>query len=385
MTVLSGPEVGVVALQVREPIARERFYLGEALVTRAEVDLGGTRGWAMRMGSDRMATLAAAVLDAEASADRALSARVDGERGLSGPPASQGREVTSAAASLMDDAVLDIPDWALKVDGLGKVHGLGGPDAVAGTGPDHGTSVSPTTGAIVAAWDVGFEVAAGEAMGIVGESGSGKSTVMRCIAGDDDATAGDVRLRMLDAGSTNVVGLDAARRRGLRIDQLSVVYQDPSEGLDLGLTAGGNVADRLTAAGWRNFSRIRERAAELLGRTEVPLERTDDLVGTFSGGMRQRVQLAKALANDPAVVLFDEPTTGLDASVAAAVLDLIRSLLEELGIAAVVSHDFSVIEMLTSRCVVMHHGRIVESGLTDQLLEDPQHPYSQRLVAAARQ
>jgi ABC-type phosphonate transport system ATPase subunit len=111
----------------------------------------------------------------------------------------------------------------------------------------------------------------------------------------------------------------------------------------------------------------------------------DDLVGAFSGGMRQRVQLAKALANQPPVVLFDEPTTGLDASVAAGVLDLIRNLLEELGLAAVVvSHDFSVIEMLTSRCVVMHHGRIVEHGLTDQLLEDPHHPYSQRLVAAAR-
>jgi ABC-type phosphonate transport system ATPase subunit len=111
----------------------------------------------------------------------------------------------------------------------------------------------------------------------------------------------------------------------------------------------------------------------------------DDLVGTFSGGMRQRVQLAKALANEPPVVLLDEPTTGLDASVAAGVLDLIRNLLEETGVAAVVvSHDFAVIEMLTTRCVVMNHGRIVEAGLTDRLLEDPHHPYSQRLVGAAR-
>jgi ABC-type phosphonate transport system ATPase subunit len=111
----------------------------------------------------------------------------------------------------------------------------------------------------------------------------------------------------------------------------------------------------------------------------------DDLVGTFSGGMRQRVQLAKALANNPPVVLLDEPTTGLDASVAAGVLDLIRSLLEETGVAAVVvSHDFAVIEMLTTRCIVMNHGRIVEAGLTDRLLEDPHHPYSQKLVGAAR-
>ena len=151
------------------------------------------------------------------------------------------------------------------------------------------------------------------------------------------------------------------------------------------MTAGGNIAEALTAAGWRHFGRIRDRAAELLDRTEVPLSRMDDLVGTFSCGMRQRVQLAKALANEPPVILLDEPTTGLDASIAAGVLDLIRNLLEETGVAAVVvSHDFAVIEMLTTRCVVMNHGRIVESGLTDRLLEDPHHPYSQKLVGAAR-
>ena len=294
----------------------------------------------------------------------------------------------------------------LKVDRLGKIFGPQDPAAVAETGPEFGTSKSPTTGSVVAAWDVSFEVAAGEAIGVIGESGSGKSTVMRTIAGDHGASAGAVWLRVPRAEgsasaeaqsseeirraderdqSIDILTLDGASRRRLRIDQLSVVYQDPAEGLDLRVTAGGNVAERLTAAGWRHFGRIRERAADLLSRTEVPLERMDDLVGTFSGGMRQRVQLAKALANRPPVVLFDEPTTGLDASVAAGVLDLIRNLLEELGLAAVVgSHDFSVIEMLTSRCVVMHHGRIVEHGLTDQLLEDPHHPYSQRLVAAAR-
>jgi phosphonate C-P lyase system protein PhnK len=275
--------------------------------------------------------------------------------------------------------------WALKVERLGRVYGDAAPESVTGTGPAYGTSVSPATGAIIAAWDVSLEVAPGEALGIVGESGSGKSTVMRCVAGDERPTSGAAYLRDVGGGRTDVFTLGDGERRRLRIDRISVVYQDPAAGLDLDISAGGNIADRLVAAGERRYRHIRERAAELLQRTEVPLDRMDDPVRTFSGGMRQRVQIAKALANRPPVLLLDEPTTGLDASIAAGVLDLLRTLLEELGVAAVVvSHDFNVIEMLTRRVMVMQHGRVVETGLTDQLLEDPQHPYSQRLVAAAR-
>lgn len=272
----------------------------------------------------------------------------------------------------------------LDVRSLGKVFGRGGAECVAGTGPEAGTSVSPTTGAVVAAWDVHFDVERGEALGIIGESGSGKSTVLRCIAGDERSTAGEVWLRTGEA-SIEITRLDPSARRALRVDRMSVVYQDPALGLDLHLSAGANVAERLVAAGWRNYARIRARVTELLDRVEVPISRMDDRVGSFSGGMRQRVQLAKAIANNPPVVLFDEPTTGLDASVAASVLDLIRELLEDLGMAAVVvSHDMAVIQMLTQRSLVMRHGRVVEAGLTAQLLEDPQHAYSQRLVAAAR-
>ena len=276
-------------------------------------------------------------------------------------------------------------DWVLRVERLGKIFGPSGLDSLPGTGPAYGTAVSPATGAVVACWDVSFEVAPGEALGVIGESGSGKSTLLRCIAGDEAATAGAVHLRTFHRGKANVLEQSPSVRRKLRVDQLAVVYQNPSMGLDLHLSAGGNVADRLTAAGWRHFGRIRSRASELLERTEVPLVRMDDQVSTFSGGMQQRVQIAKALANRPPLLLLDEPTTGLDASVAAGVLDLLRGLLEELRVAAVVvSHDFGVIEMLTRRVLVMQHGRVVEAGLTDQLFEDPQHPYSQQLVAAAR-
>ncbi|HLL65778.1 MAG TPA: alpha-D-ribose 1-methylphosphonate 5-phosphate C-P-lyase PhnJ [Micromonosporaceae bacterium] len=276
-------------------------------------------------------------------------------------------------------------EWALRVDGLGKVHGRGGAYAVAGTGPEHGTAVSPATGAIVAAWDVSFDVAPGEALGLIGESGSGKSTVLGCVIGDLPATAGQVRLAGVDGGATDILRMPDAARRRLRIDSMAVVYQDPATGLDLDVTAGGNIAERLTAAGWRGYHDIRRRAAELLDRVEVPLSRMDDPVRTFSGGMRQRVQIAKALATEPPVLLLDEPTTGLDASVAAGVLDLLRGLFAERDVAAVVvSHDFAVIEALTDRTMVMQLGRVVERGLTDQLFHDPHHPYTQRLVAAAR-
>jgi alpha-D-ribose 1-methylphosphonate 5-phosphate C-P lyase len=277
------------------------------------------------------------------------------------------------------------PEWALLVEGIGKVHGPGGAAAVAGTGPEHGTAVSPATGAIVAAWDVGFDVAPGEAVGLIGESGSGKSTVLRCIVGDEAATAGRLFLADVDGGTTDVLTLDGPARRRLRISTLGIVHQDPSAGLAMNVTAGGNIAERLTAAGWRDYGAIRARAAQLLDRVEVPLSRMDDPVRTFSGGMRQRVQIAKALATDPSVLLLDEPTTGLDASVAAGVLDLLRGLLAERDVAAVVvSHDFAVIEALTDRSLVMQLGRVVEHGLTDQLFRDPHHPYTQRLVAAAR-
>ncbi|HEV7359534.1 MAG TPA: ATP-binding cassette domain-containing protein, partial [Mycobacterium sp.] len=274
---------------------------------------------------------------------------------------------------------------ALRVQSIGKVHGTGGVYAVEGTGPEYGTAISPNTGAVVAAWDVSFDVAPGEALGVIGESGSGKSTVLSCVIGNERATTGSVHLATVDDGATDLLLLPDAERRRLGVYGMAVVHQNPADGLDLRISAGGNIAERLTAAGWRGYHDIRGRAAELLERVEIPLSRMDDPVGTFSGGMRQRVQIAKALATEPPVLLLDEPTTGLDASVAAGVLDLLRGLLFERNIAAVVvSHDFSVIEALTDRTLVMQLGRVIERGLTDQLFHDPHQPYTQRLVAAAR-
>jgi putative phosphonate transport system ATP-binding protein len=280
----------------------------------------------------------------------------------------------------------------LKVAGLSKRYGPGCPRCRALTGPEHETNQCPACRSVWACREVSFELHADEVLGIVGESGSGKSTVVRLLHFDLPPTAGTFQLALegprlaeLEAlgidRHCDLFALGAFRQRQLRNALMGIVYQSAHMGLRLKVSAGGNVAERLLAADWRHFGRMRERGAALLSRTEVPLGRMDELPLHFSGGMQQRVQIAKALSTDPAVLLLDEVTTGLDVSVQARVLDLIRRLQRELQVAViVVSHDLGVIRLLTSRTIVMRHGCIVERGLSDQVLEDPQHPYTQLLV-----
>jgi putative phosphonate transport system ATP-binding protein len=245
----------------------------------------------------------------------------------------------------------------------------------------------------MACTDISFDLYPGEVLGLVGESGSGKSTVVRLLHFDMEPTAGAFYLNLQqhsrDNGGPpidpqqNLFALSAFHRRRLRNAHMGIVYQQAHLGLRLKVSAGGNVAERLLLAGWRNVGQMRSRAADLLIKTEVPIQRMDELPRFFSGGMQQRVQIAKALSTQPALLLLDEVTTGLDVSVQARVLDLIRCLQQELNLATiVVSHDLAVIRLLTSRTLVMRHGRIVEQGLSDQILEDPQHPYTQLLVSS---
>lgn len=140
------------------------------------------------------------------------------------------------------------------------------------------------------------------------------------------------------------------------------------------------------AVGYRHYGDIRNTALKWLRDVEIPADRVDDMPVTFSGGMQQRLQIARNLVTHPRLVFMDEPTGGLDVSVQARLLDLIRNLVTDLGLSVViVTHDLAVARLLAHRLVVMKESRIVESGLTDQVLDDPQHPYTQLLVSSVLQ
>ena len=274
-------------------------------------------------------------------------------------------------------------NWLLRVRNLTKIYGDYNENTLAQTGPAFGTNICPETDSIVACADISFDLYPGEVLGIVGESGSGKSTVVKMLYFDLEKTDGDAWLSPYQSGEVDILSESNQRKRYIRNNLMGMVYQNPRDGLNFGFSSGGNIAEKLIMAGQMHVGKIRERSSDLLNKTEVPVQRMDDRPGTFSGGMQQRVQISKAIANNPPLLFLDEVTTGLDVSVQAKVLDLIRELQTTLGIAMiVVSHDLSVIRMLTDRTLVMKNGRIVESGLTDQILQDPQHEYSQLLVSS---
>jgi putative phosphonate transport system ATP-binding protein len=274
----------------------------------------------------------------------------------------------------------------LEVRGLSKIHGRGCPQCVESTGPEADTNICPHCGSVVAAHNVSLDLHAGEILGIMGESGSGKSTVVKTLFFDDAPTAGEAIFFDGQEGGQqwDMFALNAARQRWLRNHRFGMVYQNPHLGLNFNVSAGGNIAERLLMSDISHYGEIRERARQLLARTEVLIDRMDESPKKFSGGMQQRVQIAKALATRPPLLYLDEVTTGLDLSVQARILDLILEIQQELHTAMiVVTHDLGVIRLLAGRTLVMKYGRVIESGLTDQILEDPQHAYTQRLVASA--
>ena len=239
----------------------------------------------------------------------------------------------------------------------------------------------PLCGTVYACQDISFKVYPGEILGVVGESGSGKSTMMKCLYFDQEVTGGEAYINNYKNGENNIFDESSQQKRYIRNHLLGKVYQNPLLGLKMDFSSIGNIAEKLIAAGNRKVDDMEKRGRELLEHVSIPVFRMKEAPKNFSGGMQQKVQIAKALSNNPPLLLLDEVTTGLDLSVQANVLDLIKEIQHELGISMiVVSHDLGVIRMLADRTIVMLNGRVIEQGLTDQILEDPQHPYTQQLV-----
>lgn len=231
--------------------------------------------------------------------------------------------------------------------------------------------------------DVSFDLVEGEVLAIVGESGSGKSTLLKLLSGQLAPSSGSIRYRMRDGVTRDLLALSEAERRFLFRTDWGFVHQDAAAGLRMGVSAGANVGERLMGVGWRHYGRIRHEAQTWLDRVEIDVDRIDDRPTAYSGGMRQRLQIARNLVTAPRLVFMDEPTGGLDVSVQARLLDLIRGLVADMGLAAiVVTHDLAVARLLSHRMMVMKEGHVIESGLTDQVLEDPRAPYTQLLVSS---
>ena len=223
--------------------------------------------------------------------------------------------------------------------------------------------------------DVSFQVGRGESLGIVGESGCGKSTLARCLVGLYPPTS----------GRTVFEGRQFEEKRAFSDrKKIQIVFQDPYSSLNARMTIGQALREVLRVHKVVASDRVADRAVELLGLVDLDADIADVYPRQLSGGQRQRVNIARALAVEPEVLIADEPVSALDVSVQATVLNLLASLRERLGLTLIlIAHDLSVVRYLCDRVAVMYMGRIVEIAATEELFEDPRHPYTQALLAAA--
>jgi len=247
-------------------------------------------------------------------------------------------------------------------------------------------SLSCAYGSRTVVREISFDLWPGEVLAIVGESGSGKTTLLNAVAARHIPSAGQVSFDLRDHGLQEIYGMSEAQRRMLARTDWGFVHQNAADGLRMNVSAGANVSERLMALGHRHYGHLRAQAIDWLERVEISPSRIDDRPSTFSGGMRQRLQIARNLITQPRLVFMDEPTSGLDVSVQAKLLDMMRTLTRQMNLAAIiVTHDLAVARLLAQRMMVMQNGQAVETGLTDQVLDDPQHPYTQLLVSSVLQ
>ncbi len=242
------------------------------------------------------------------------------------------------------------------------------------------TARSPVT----AVDDVSFSVAAGETLGLVGESGSGKSVtalaILRLLQPPGRITAGRILFQGRD-----LAALPEREMREVRGAGISLIFQEPMTALNPVMRVGDQIAEALTVHGRASRQDARARAVELLDAVRIPgaADRVRDYPHQLSGGMRQRVMIAIALACRPPLIIADEPTTALDVTIQAQVLDLLRDLKARFNLALLlITHDFGVIAEMADRVAVMYKGRLVEEGPVRQILREPQHEYTKMLLAA---
>ena len=230
--------------------------------------------------------------------------------------------------------------------------------------------------------DVSFSIAPGEILGIVGESGCGKTmtslAIMRLMPEQGKVTSGSIRL----SGEDLVVASEA-RMRGLRGNEISMVFQEPMSSLNPVFSVGEQIAEVLKAHQGLSKSEAREHAVELLESVKIPLpsRRANDYPHQLSGGMRQRVMIAIALACKPKVLIADEPTTALDVTVQAHIFELLHELRDQTGTSIIlITHDMASVAEMAERVMVMYAGRKVEEGPVEEILTNPLHPYTQGLI-----
>jgi peptide/nickel transport system ATP-binding protein len=239
-------------------------------------------------------------------------------------------------------------------------------------------------GTLVAVDDVSFDIAPGEVLGVVGESGAGKSITGTAIIGllerPGRVAGGEV---LLEGGRIDDLPPDAMRR--IRGRKIGAIFQDPLTSLNPLFTIGSQIVETIQAHLPMNAEQARARAIELLGEVGIPApeRRIDHFPHQFSGGMRQRVVIALALCANPRLIIADEPTTALDVSIQAQIIQLLKRLCREHGTAVMlVTHDMGVIAETADRVAVMYAGRIVELGPVQQVIHDPQHPYTAGLMGS---
>jgi peptide/nickel transport system ATP-binding protein len=239
-----------------------------------------------------------------------------------------------------------------------------------------------TVGQVKAVDDVSFSIAQGQTLGLVGESGCGKTTTGHCLLRGLEPTAGKILFRDKNLGPVDIAGADQQTLKKVR-QNIQMIFQDPNASLNPRMTVLDLVGEPLKVNGVAKGAELEERVVGLLGRVGLSASYLRRFPHAFSGGQRQRLVIARALALGPQLIVADEPTSALDVSIQAQTLNLLKRLQAELGLTFLfIAHDLSVIEHISDRVAVMYVGRIVEIAPTEQLYHRPKHPYTEALLSS---